>query len=158
MEEINIETLLKVANMQWMLQLTVITRQYYFNVQLNLVQTLYDTVGKLYKDEILKKFKEFEDQKFVRDFKNEVMRAILDKDLLEDDFNRLKENLESNKLLKDLEEGTVSMNFFRVVNELDRVLKPGRKYNELKLVAQKNMVLIQLGYRSIHEGLLAAAE
>ena len=153
---IDIESLLKVGNIISMLHLGVIGSTSYFAEKLRQVQTLYDTISKLYKGETVKKLKEFENQKFVCDFRNEVMRAILE--ISEDEFIRLKANLESNKLLKNVEEGTVSMDFSRVVNKLDRALQPGmHKYNEYKLIAQKNLILIQLGYIFIHEGLLKVA-
>ena len=150
---INLETLVKVGNAVFLLQVGVIGSSSYFAAKLRLVQTLYETVAKLYKDEITKKLKQFENQKFVIDFRNEVMRAILD--LSEGDFSRLKENLEENKLLKDLGDRNA---FTEVVNELNRTLKPSRNYNELKLLAQKNLVLIQLGYIFIDDSLLNAVE
>ena len=150
---ISIETLVKVGNAVFLLQVGGIGSSSYFAAKLRLVETLYETVGKLYKDEIAKKLKQFENQKFVVDFRNEVMRAILD--LSEGDFIRLKENLKENKLLNDVENRSV---FTEVVNEIYRTLKPSRNYNELKLLAQKNLVLIQLGYIFIDDSLLNAVE
>ena len=43
------------------------------------------------------------------------------------------------------------MNFFGVVNEL---ASPESKNKDIELLAQKNLMLIQLGYRFIHDGLL----
>jgi hypothetical protein len=149
---INIETLLKVANIFKNLKLNV-KYEPYFSLRHTHVQSLYTAIAIQFKGETYKRvLREFEGLAFVEELKNVVMRVILE--LSEDEFVNLKEILQKNKLLAVLEERTSPYRCVKIVNVLVSKSNPESKNKDVELLTQKNLTLIQLGYIFIHEGLL----
>ena len=121
----------------------------YFNSRYMRVISLNDTITSTFKSqEVLAEFTE--NNLVVKELKIIVLQIILA--LQVDNFTQLKEIFTNDKIVRYVEkEGTLRRKYYRIVREL---MKKQRNDNQIDLIAQKNLILIQLGYIFIDEMLL----